>query len=89
MKHSRTLYCCLVASLVMAPLVTFTPLFAQELHSGKNGSDSKEMAYGRFVPERQDDFAWENDKVAFRVYGPSSGGKGQVSGVDAWLKKVP
>jgi len=47
------------------------------------------MAYGRFVPEREDDFTWENDKVAFRVYGPSSGGKGQVSGVDPWLKKVP
>ena len=47
------------------------------------------MAFGRFVPEREDDFAWENDKVAFRVYGPSSGGKGQVSGVDAWFKKVP
>ncbi len=47
------------------------------------------VAYGRFVPEREDDFAWENDKVAFRVYGPASGGKGQVSGVDAWLKKVP
>ena len=27
--------------------------------------------------------------MAFRVYGPSSGGKGQVSGVDAWFKKVP
>ncbi len=27
--------------------------------------------------------------MAFRVYGPSSGGKEQVSGVDAWLKKVP
>lgn len=47
------------------------------------------MAYGRFVPEREDDFTWENDKVAFRVYGPMSGGKGQVSGVDAWFKKVP
>ena len=47
------------------------------------------MAYGRFVPEREDDFTWENDKVAFRIYGPSSNGKGQVSGVDAWLKKVP
>jgi len=52
-------------------------------------SEAMIMAYGRFVPEREDDFAWENDKVAFRVYGPSSGGKGQVSGVDAWLKKVP
>lgn len=47
------------------------------------------MAYGRFVPEREDDFAWENDKVAFRIYGPASSGKGQVSGVDAWLKRVP
>jgi hypothetical protein len=46
-------------------------------------------AYGRFVPEREDDFTWENDKVAFRIYGPASSGKGQVSGVDAWLKKVP
>lgn len=48
----------------------------------------KTIAYGRFVPEREDDFAWENDKVAFRVYGPLSPSKGPVSGVDAWLKKV-
>ena len=46
------------------------------------------MAYGRFVPEREDDFTWENDKVAFRVYGPNSSGVGSVSGVDAWFKKV-
>ena len=45
-------------------------------------------AYGRFVPEREDDFAWENDKVAFRVYGPASPMGGPVSGVDAWFKKV-
>ena len=50
--------------------------------------DQTLMAYGRFVPEREDDFAWENDKVAFRIYGPNSGGKGPVSGVDAWFKKV-
>jgi len=46
------------------------------------------MAYARFVPERNDDFAWENDKVAFRVYGPAAPLKGHASGVDAWLKKV-
>ena len=63
---------------VVEPLVTAEP-----------ESDTAVIAYGRFVPEREDDFTWENDKVAFRVYGPSSGGKGQVSGVDAWLKKVP
>ncbi len=27
--------------------------------------------YGRFVRERFDDFAWENDRVAHRVYGPA------------------
>src|SRR6476661_2240682 len=25
--------------------------------------------YARYVPERYDDFAWENDKIAFRMYG--------------------
>jgi len=52
------------------------------------GADGTPMAYGRIVPEREDDFAWENDKVAFRVYGPTSRGQGPVSGVDAWFKKV-
>lgn len=51
-------------------------------------SQPKVMAYGRFVPERRDDFAWENDKVAFRVYGPAAPLKGHSSGVDAWLKRV-
>jgi hypothetical protein len=26
-------------------------------------------AYGRFVRERFDDFAWENDRIAHRTYG--------------------
>ncbi|RDV25668.1 DUF4861 domain-containing protein [Alteromonas aestuariivivens] len=51
-------------------------------------SAEKVMAYARFVPERRDDFAWENDKVAFRVYGPAAPLAGHASGVDAWLKKV-
>ena len=29
-------------------------------------------AYGRFVRERHDDFVWENDRVAHRMYGPDS-----------------
>ncbi len=49
---------------------------------------NKVMAYARFVPERNDDFAWENDKVAFRVYGPAAPLKGHSNGVDAWFKKV-
>jgi len=55
-----------------------------------------ELCYSRFVPERTDDYTWENDKVAFRVYGPTAQkmiqdnipGGTLSSGVDAWLKKV-
>ena len=34
--------------------------------------EAKDLCYSRFVPERTDDYAWENDKVAFRVYGPNA-----------------
>ncbi|TMM55782.1 DUF4861 domain-containing protein [Maribacter algarum] len=52
--------------------------------------------YSRFVPERTDDYAWENNRVAFRTYGPTAqkmkeeGIKGGTlsSGMDAWLKRV-
>jgi hypothetical protein len=46
--------------------------------------------YGRWVPERFDDFAWENDKVAFRIYGPQLEiVEPASSGVDAWPKRSP
>lgn len=41
-----------------------------------------------YVPERQDDFAWENDLVAFRAYGPAAREKHEDSGFDAWMKYV-
>jgi len=44
--------------------------------------------YCRFVPERADDFAWENDKIAFRAYGPALREKAEDSGFDCWLKRV-
>ncbi len=34
-------------------------------------ADYPSKAYGRYVPERLDDYAWENDRVAFRAYGPA------------------
>ena len=44
----------------------------------------------RQVPERKDDFAWENDLVAFRVYGPALQATGEIaSGIDVWSKRVP
>ncbi len=42
----------------------------------------------RFVPERDDDFAWENDRQAFRMYGPALAKKEKPSsGVDIWNKR--
>ncbi|MDR0765539.1 MAG: DUF4861 domain-containing protein [Odoribacteraceae bacterium] len=44
---------------------------------------------GRLVPERYDDFAWENERVAYRVYGPALEATGEISnGIDAWVKSV-
>lgn len=83
-----------IAALMLFAGSSLTLSACQQTHSSKQAKLSTAetpttvMAYGRFVPERRDDFAWENDKVAFRVYGPSAPLKGHSSGVDAWLKRV-
>ncbi len=53
------------------------------------GQDKTPRAYARLVPERKDDLAWENDKVAFRVYGPALRSAAEDSGIDVWCKRVP
>jgi hypothetical protein len=54
-------------------------------------------AFARYVPERLDDFAWENDKVAHRTYGQALGEPAPAgvvkevlvtSGLDIWSKRV-
>jgi uncharacterized protein DUF4861 len=49
--------------------------------------------YGRFVRERHDDFVWENDLVAHRMYGPDleTWQKDPLvsSGIDTWAKRTP
>lgn len=46
--------------------------------------------YARLVPERNDDFAWENEQVAFRIYGSALEKTGQVfPGIDVWSKRPP
>lgn len=58
--------------------------------------ESEIRTYSRFVPERTDDYTWENDRVAFRTYGPvaqqmveqGTPGGTLTSGMDAWLKRV-
>ncbi len=58
--------------------------------------EALEYCFSRIVPTRIDDYTWENDKVAFRTYGPRAqalveeGKEGGIisSGIDCWLKKV-
>lgn len=45
--------------------------------------------YGRYVPERKDDFAWENEYAAFRLYGPALAPENPSNGIDLWLKNSP
>jgi len=45
--------------------------------------------YGRYVPERFEDFAWENDKIAFRAYGKAlEKQKDNAYGIDVWVKRT-
>jgi hypothetical protein len=54
-------------------------------------------AYGRYVQERLDDFAWENDRIGHRTYGPALAAPAPpgvdkevlvTSGLDLWFKRV-
>lgn len=57
-------------------------------------ADQTAVCFGRHAPDRLDDYLWENDKTAWRIYGPGVAepppkGEGLVSsGIDVWSKKV-
>jgi len=65
-----------------------------ELSAGERPEYKREdfKAYGRFVRERRDDFAWENDRIAHRMYGAALETWAQEpltsSTVDVWTKRV-
>lgn len=46
--------------------------------------------FARYVPERKDDFAWENDRIAHRMYGKAlqKTPKEMAYGVDVWVKRT-
>lgn len=47
-------------------------------------------ACGRQYPERLDDVTWENDRAAYRTYGPALQATGERAyGYDIWTKSVP
>ncbi len=75
---------------------TTTELVIESLVENREIPVPPVSTYSRFVPERIDDYAWENDRVAFRMYGPEAqrlteaGDPGGTlsSGIDCWLKRV-
>ena len=62
--------------------------------AGKKREYTKDdfRAYGRFVRERFDDFAWENDRVGHRTYGKAlitwKGEPLTSSSIDIWSKRT-
>jgi Domain of unknown function (DUF4861) len=63
-----------------------TIVFVPKLESEPN----RPLVFGREAPERKDDFAWENQYTAYRVYGPALEATGEItSGIDVWSKRVP
>ena len=48
--------------------------------------------FARHVPERHDDFAWESDRIAHRMYGPAletwQAEPLTSSGIDVWVKRT-
>src|SRR5438477_8777089 len=64
------------------------------VYAGKRQEYAREdfKAYGRFVRERFDDFAWENDLIAHRTYGKAlitwKGEPLTSSAIDIWSKRT-
>lgn len=60
------------------------------LHIDAAAPAQRPLVFGREAPERKDDFAWENQVVAYRVYGPALQAAGEItSGIDVWSKRIP
>lgn len=64
--------------------------FAQTTYTLRKGeyAGTDTVACGRTYPQRMDDLAWENDKVAFRAYGPTlQQRKERAFGYDIFTKR--
>jgi hypothetical protein len=61
-----------------------------KLRLDPNAPSQQSLVFGREAPERKDDFAWENQQVAYRIYGPALQATGEItSGIDVWSKRIP
>lgn len=76
-----------VSSLIFQSTVEAGKSEKYKLKKGK-AAQAKPLTSARFVSERKDDFAWENDFGAYRMYGPALAKENPSNGVDFWLKKT-
>jgi hypothetical protein len=59
-------------------------------HIDLDSPQLRTQVFGREAAERKDDFAWENEVVAYRIYGPALEATGEItSGIDVWSKRIP
>jgi len=73
--------------LLLLDLAPGARLYAKITSENPTAFTSK--TYARFVPERADDFAWENDLVGFRVYGTALEKTNKNGyGLDVWAKRT-
>lgn len=55
--------------------------------SACGGNDKEAQVAARYVPERMDDFMFENDLIAGRIYGKALEGNPTAPGIDIWVKQ--
>jgi hypothetical protein len=70
--------------------VTLKPNEAKSFFIKKGKANAvAHLTYARYVPERYGDFAWENDRVAFRVFGKElEATTFNAKGIDVWAKST-
>jgi len=76
-----------IASIIFQADVNAKSKTSYSITAGKPKT-AKQLTYARFIPERKDDFAWENDLAAYRMYGPALANENPSNGVDLWLKRT-
>lgn len=59
---------------------------AAALFCACSSTPEEQKVMARFVPERMDDFVWENDLVCYRAYGKALEGNPTSPGFDIWVK---
>jgi hypothetical protein len=57
--------------------------------AGDAAATAQPIAQVKYIPQRKDDIAWENDRIAHRIYGPAlEVSEPTGSGIDVWVKSV-